>query len=109
VVINSLITFESVSAFVAILVAIAGAWWRIENRLNRVADAAAAERKMIWQRLAALEKDHHDHKLDTAKTYMSKASGGAAIDRMATEMRLWRDEIRGDIKELARSIRTSSH
>ena len=57
------ITLEVVVAVVVVLGFVASLWWVIDSKVNKQRDDLAA------------------HKLHVAETYMSKASGGVAIDR----------------------------
>jgi len=57
------ITLEALAAVVGILGFVAGVWWVVDAKITATAAALAA------------------HKLHVAETYMSKASGGAAIER----------------------------
>jgi hypothetical protein len=51
-----------------------------------------------------LERDFHAYKLHVAETYMSKLSGGSAIDRATVEMRGFRSEIGSNMDKLEKAM-----
>ena len=53
---------------------------------------------------AGLAREFADYKLHVAETYMSKISGGSAIDRATAEMKGFRIEMKQDIAKLENAV-----
>ena len=85
----------------AIIVAVAGAAVTITlwvKGLVAGASEAAAEAA------ALLARELSDYKLHVAETYMSKASGGMAIDRAVTEIKGLRIDLKDEMSKLGDRI-----
>lgn len=94
---NTPITLEMIIAFGSIIAGLLGLWWRIESRIASTASTAAEDSQANKDALAA-------YRLHVAETYMSKVSGGAALDRAAHDIRGIRDDIKADIVKMEKAV-----
>ncbi len=97
---------------VVICFAVAGAAVGIALYIRGLVDAVeekcrsdqAVMRAELGEESATIAKEFSAYKTYVAETYMSKQSGGAAIDRATVEMRGFRDDIKTTMVDLANRL-----
>lgn len=87
------ITWEMVAAFLVVLGALSGAWWRIETRIEAArrdaataVAAASAQAHIAQQQLA-------EFRIHVAETYASKGGVREGYDRLAAAVQHVAEEI----------------
>lgn len=99
---------QLVSAVVAVivsgLVALGGVYLLIANKIDGVRTGVSDEIDEIGKRILGIERDISDYKLSAAQTFMSKASAGAALDRLTVEFTGFRTESNAGRHELRNEV-----
>lgn len=97
-------TTISLSFALLVFSGLAALWWRIEAKFAKVAEERdQLERDTAVER-TRLEREFAAYKLHVAETYMSKTSGGSAIDRAVTEIKGLRFDLKDEMGKLGARI-----
>ena len=96
---SDVVTIYLVVIVFAVAASAVGVTLWVKGQISATADEAAE----IATRLA---REFADYKLHVAETYMSRASGGSAIDRATDEMKSLRTEMKEDLAKLETAVAT---
>jgi hypothetical protein len=98
------ITLEALGAVVGILGAIIGVWWVVDDKINKVREKASSDVDEAHSRVNAISGELAAYKLHVAETYMSKISGGVAIDRNTAAVEAMTVSLKADINRVETTV-----
>lgn len=81
-----------VSVIVAGLGSLGGFYWLLAGKIDTLRHDVSDEIEALGERILTVERDVASYKLSAAQTFMSKASAGAALDRLTSEFTNFRSE-----------------
>lgn len=94
---DTVVTIGLVLIIFAVAATAVGVALYINNRIATVRDEAAQERQNIREAISA-------QRLHVAETYMSKAGGAAALDRVVDEVKGLRTDLKEELGKLGDRI-----